>query len=269
MGEKQAEDLRPRCKKIVADFYERAIGEELQKAANADSKERSKSRSRSPRRDGSKSSSPQRQKAHPFRLIVSPMRRATETGLLAFDLMTMPSEAVRNCRKKTTPVTKSGFWTGFKLAGNAKPPAAENNWVQVHALENVHETAARHTCDKRLSLAELKRQFQVDEDAAARAAELEYEELELHNKKVDLEEDKKRREMEQSIRDSIDNESNKLPAGTKLEKTSSQRLCFLIPATHGINGSVGCDECVVEHGGGRRWWWRRWRRSRWRTPSPT
>ena len=68
--------------------------------------------------------------------------------------------------------------------------------------------------------AQLKRQFQMDEEAAFKAALAEMAELVEHNKQKDIEEEVKIRQMEQGLRESIENESNVLPAGAKLEKTS-------------------------------------------------
>jgi len=68
--------------------------------------------------------------------------------------------------------------------------------------------------------AQLKRQFDVDEKAANTVAEKELENLVEHNKDMDVEMVTKRRNMEQGLRESIENESNLLPAGAKLERTS-------------------------------------------------
>lgn len=59
----------------------------------------------------------------PQLLVVSPMRRATQTGLLAF------------------------------------APQVDVGWLPVVAHELCHERAGRHTCDRRLSRTELSKQF--------------------------------------------------------------------------------------------------------------
>jgi len=66
----------------------------------------------------------------------------------------------------------------------------------------------------------LKRQFEVDEEAAVKVAELEFKELTEHNEELDNEDRITVRNLEAGIKASIENESNLLPAGAKLERTS-------------------------------------------------
>ena len=82
----------------------------------------------------------------PFLLIVSPMRRAIETGLIAFNLMEIPNEQIRNQQPmEIVPVRPS--------------QTAEKYPVLCKALEWCHERAARHTCDKRLMRSQLEEIF--------------------------------------------------------------------------------------------------------------
>ena len=68
--------------------------------------------------------------------------------------------------------------------------------------------------------AHLKRQVEVDEQAAIKIAKLEFAEVTKHNELLDVEDRSTIRKLETGIRDSIDNESTKFPAGAKLERTS-------------------------------------------------
>ena len=87
-------------------------------------------------------------------------------------------------------------------------------------VQRVGEYAAMERSMDPNTFRQLKSQFDVDESAASLAADLEREELEAHNEKVDREETIKTREKERDIMDSVSNESNVLPAGSKLEKTA-------------------------------------------------
>ena len=92
-----------------------------------------------------------------------------------------------------------------------------------HASEKVQRSGEYIAISKTMppdQYAQLKRQFDTDEQAATNAAEQEVQEMIDHNDKMDNESLTKRRSMEQGLRESIENESNVYPAGAKLEKTA-------------------------------------------------
>ncbi|GMI35290.1 hypothetical protein TrCOL_g2906 [Triparma columacea] len=92
-----------------------------------------------------------------------------------------------------------------------------------HAAEKIRRSGEYLAMEKTMDpdqYAQLKRQFDVDEQAASTVADKELQDLTEHNESMDVEMATKRRNMEQGLRDSIENESNLLPAGAKLERTS-------------------------------------------------
>jgi len=144
-----------------------------------------------------------------------PDRKRPHTHLLAASFLLPPLTLAhdRFARRYVTDITTRKDNRHKKLMKLKKDQTANK----------VHRSGEYLAMEKTMTpeqFAQLKRQFDVDEQAAEKAAEFEYEELEVHIKKIDLEDDIRRRAMEQNIQDSIDNESNKLPAGAKLEKTA-------------------------------------------------